>query len=169
LVIHSNNRQLVVRGTEGSCFQAALTHVEVEGKHIVVVTVSDENRPRLERNASQLTQLLRQKYKVENAHLVYFERGQNGAAAQVDPSALSLKQSTRHGKKAEKRSGKPLDDYELRQQLRGASLPSVATSPWLSRIVARTKQNTKAVLRGTKRFVSGYSQRSHRPRPPRPG
>ncbi len=168
MILHSNNRQLIVRGTDGIGFQAALSHVEAQGQHVVVVTVSDEHRARLEKHTELFAQLLCQEYGLKLPQLLYFERRDNGVV-QRDLSSRTPEPSASSRSGAGKPPATLFREERVQQYLGGAQLPTVVPSLPLSQIVTRMEQEVKAVLQQAKRFALGRSRRQQRHRLPRLG
>lgn len=157
MTTHSEDRQILLQGRDGSAFQAAVTHAEQKGTHTVVVTTSEENLPRLRDYAFPILELVAKQHGISLDGIRYFERGRDGAAFAVNTKNVALSVASASTYPQSPRRGTWCDESEVQKRLGNVRLPQVNTALDLRQSVPTPKQNT---------LKSG--SRTQRPRYPRP-
>ena len=170
MIIHSNNRQIVIRGADGIGFQAALSHVEGEGKHSVVITTTEAHRERLRQQATLIARLLCQQHRVKPAQLTYFEGGQRGEVFQVELTSRTPKRGKEPQGEETARPETKVQIKEIKKQMGSVSLPKVTSSAALAEIAAQITQEARQTVQES--FTQGANRtepsRTQRPRYSRP-
>lgn len=169
MTVHSNNRQIVVRSASGEGFEAALSHVEQQGKHTVVIATTAKHQARLEEHAGLFARLLCRQHHVTPAQLTYFERSENGTLSQVElvspvPTNAAQKERTvSPGKRV------AASEATVEKKLGVADMPVVVPMVILTKIaVQMTREMGHAAQNIAKRMLGQERPRTQRPRYQRP-
>ncbi len=161
--IHSEDRQILIRGRDGVLFPAAVTHREKKGAHLIVVTTTEEHLPRLRDNAPAILELVARQHSVSFDRLRYFERGREGAVFEVNTSNVALSAARSAATSATSsapqrlRRGVWCDETNLKKRLGKVRLPEI--NPAL---------NLAQAVQGPGQKAAKPAVRAQRPRLPQP-